>query len=315
MLINRRQGFTLMEILIVAALITVLSSIAIISVNSFYNQAVKKTTIGELNRVGMALAFAEQDIGFYPKLAYLDKSEHYVLYDLAGDRTDPNMLVNHFDTYGFLAGGLGDPLQSRVASQWKGPYIGVSETRAKSGRGQGGVVKVRLSDVAELFPDERSVVDWPADPLGNPYVFYRLKAVVDSSGNITPVFVSSPGARADFFNAVVSYGANRIPGGNDNTPLDSTLADQLRAGGLYSKVGGPGGVSDPYFSGTGNPAVFIMKSAHPSVRTEFRIETDFSGPNYAAFLDAFKVAPALYDPLNGVVGTLDFGTDDLVYRF
>jgi hypothetical protein len=92
----------------------------------------------------------------------------------------------------------------------------MSQTRAGLSQGRGGIVNVILGE-----SDSASVnavpMRWPADPYGNPWVIYmldldvptqQLSFVVDRAPNDGTV-------KGNFVNAVVSYGENLVPGGND----------------------------------------------------------------------------------------------------
>ena len=91
------------------------------------------------------------------------------------------------------------------------------------------------------------VVDWPADPWGNPYVLYLLYLRDDG----TYSFILSPTQEPDFFCAVVSYGPNRVPGGPETlTPQERDRYKALR---LYTETNVQGAqyrllLLDEYFS-------------------------------------------------------------------
>jgi hypothetical protein len=54
--------------------------------------------------------------------------------------------------------------------------------------GQSGIVRMRLPELAErgitVGGSDISIVNWPADPFGNPWVLYLLKASIEDGVNI-----------------------------------------------------------------------------------------------------------------------------------
>lgn len=308
-----RRGFTLIEVMIVAALIALLSGIALFSIQQFYDSNVRKAALGECNRLGTALEFANQNLGFYPKLNYLRQPRSVVQFNETTGVADAAYVVHALDYYGYFPGGTASPALGRVALSWDGPYYGASVNRARSNRGtQSGITKVRLADVfyaTNSLP--LSLVSWPADPYGNPYVLYQVK--YDSSGTYSPVVVGSPGQSADYFNAVVSYGPNKFPGGNENTPdtpAGASVRDALRGAALYL-------VGDPLGDGQAN---YTMKSASPLVTdTNYRVILSTLDAGWASFRDSIKWDPAAYAGQNqqnlGYVGIRDNGSDDLSFEF
>lgn len=175
------RGFTLVEIMIVAALIAILSSIAIFSINEFFNIQVRKATIGELRQFATALSFAHDDLTFFPRLNNLNKPRALVLYDQQSDQSSNANLIPAIDYHGFVPGVPqgATPFQSRVSAFWSGPYIGLSEARQRANRGgKSGLARVRLPEVwaALSGPNQEKysfVEDYPADPWGQPYVMIQ----------------------------------------------------------------------------------------------------------------------------------------------
>lgn len=324
------RGFTLVEIMIVAALIALLSGIAVFSINTFYQSNVRKATIGELNRLYTALEFARQDLQFYPKFCYLNSSRDQVLFDQVTGLYDSASMISNLDYYGFVPGGP-NPVQTRVNAFWNGPYFGMSAVRGRQNRGlQSGLTTVRLADVfLQTGSADYSKVRWPADPYGQPYVLYQMRGEI-SGADRWPVFVSNGGQEGDFLNAVVSYGPNGVPGGNGATPLSLTgftggptlfsaavSRETLREGALFV-------LGDPLV-GDGEVG-FTMKSALPSTPPEYRLETWYgsgANANHEPVLDSlvsivgFGANPAwLKEGIDwGQIGMLEPGTDDLVIQF
>ena len=72
---RRRRGFTLIEILIVGALISLLSGIAIFAVKQMYDSNRRKAMFDETRSIGTALHFAYEDLGFFPRLSVVGKTK------------------------------------------------------------------------------------------------------------------------------------------------------------------------------------------------------------------------------------------------
>jgi prepilin-type N-terminal cleavage/methylation domain-containing protein len=305
----RRSGFTLMEILIVAALISLLSGIAIFSINTFYNNSIRKAVIGETHQLATGLSFAHDDVQFFPRFNFLNAPPSLVLFNEATNLPDNNSVVSSLDYYGFLYPGGVIPILERIQTGWSGPYMGVSQTRDRSNRGgRSGIVKMRLPDVFLDYPSY-SVVDWPADVWGNPYVFYQLRSGIDTSGNLIPEFIENQSEAGDFMTAVVSYGANRIPGGNDKTgiPPDGTPGDELTllAGALYIEGDDLGGI-----------AHFTLRVCTPDSRINPIYQLINNTPVHLAVLDSLRWPNPPGPNIDaGQVGMLDDGNDDIIYNF
>ena len=202
------RGFTLIEMLIIAALITLFSFIAIFAAERMMRDAKRKMTIADGRSISDGLTNAHFDNAFFPKIGYLSfpKLELYI-YSGAQDALPPA-----FDTLGF------DTLQPRaraIYEKWGGPYLPNPKSRgAASQTGVGYVVKMRV-------PDTEIVLDWVADPYGNPYVVYLVG--IDEEGYFD--WIKSPSQEADYRAIVVSYGSNGIPGGRPTSeaPVEPTI--------------------------------------------------------------------------------------------
>src|SRR5690606_28279853 len=69
---RNQKAFTLVELVIVGALIAIFSGIAIFGVQAQFRNNQRKAIIGETRHVAIALDFAFNDVGFFPKLCFLD---------------------------------------------------------------------------------------------------------------------------------------------------------------------------------------------------------------------------------------------------
>lgn len=326
---QKNRGFTLIEILIVAALIALLSGIAIFSINEFYNNNIRKAVIGEVNQIATAASFANDDLQFFPKLHLLSDPASVIFKDPATGLQNPNQVIPGIDYFGFIPGGQ-PPQLTKLQNGWRGPYMGMSMTRDRSSRGsRSGIVKMRLPDVyfdpsiSNATREALSLVDWPADVWGNPYVFYQLRSSADVGGNLLPEFVDQLGENADYLNAIVSYGKNGYPGGNDMTPGDPTqgpsatnAAGTLFAGALYVRRDALGtGAHFTLKVATSDPA--IVATIPPNLLLHNGTTYHFDVLNGLKFDET----PYLPLPVNqsdcsqGLIGMLEDCNDDIVYEF
>lgn len=199
-----QRGFTLVEMLIVAALIALFSSLAVFSIQTMYELNRDKSVTAECRQVATAMAFAQNDLGFFPKICFLRFNESNLLQELSG------LGFDSLEAYGNPIGNL----PSRIASQWKGGYLAGSQP--------GKTVNMRFT--SNGVPKDEP---WPADTFGNPYVPYLVHTVAPATGANTAStqrFIQ-PSDSANFFAGIVSYGRNLFPG-SLTTPTD--LAAQQR---------------------------------------------------------------------------------------
>jgi len=299
--------------MIVAALIALLSGIAIFSINEFYNGQLGKITIAETSQIGTALSFAQQDLQFYPRYQFLNAARTQVLFNESAGvgAPDPAYVVAGIDYWGF-SNGIQPQLLPRIQNKWAGPYLGASSTRNRSNRGKGGVCKMRLPDVyytagvpvgpAPTTPDY-SLVDWPADPYGNPYMLYQFKSGLDTNNKLTPFFLTGPTEEADILNAVVSYGRNGFPGGTSET-LDLFSNQYLRPGALFL----PGDIVP------GGPAQFTLRVCNPDSRIPTNLQLINNTQVHQDVINSIDVG-GLYNLRTGQVGVTNGGSDDVLFVF
>jgi type II secretory pathway pseudopilin PulG len=221
MLSHRRTvaAFTLIEILVIALLISILSAIALFSVRSMMDRARVRTVIGETYQISTALSLCRDDIGIYPKMNFLLGSINEIG-EFTGAITPTNRIHPDFECFGNDI----DNQTTRLASQWNGPYMGMSQTRTTAGIAAGpSIVRMQLPQA------NNQEVFFPGDAWQQPYTLYLMS--IDGDGLVTfntgesglPFEVENFTTLPNFFSAVVSYGPNKQPGGQDLSNLPATF--------------------------------------------------------------------------------------------
>lgn len=190
--INSTAGFTLVEILVVAMLISLFAGIAIISISYMTVQSKRKAANADARSISDAMTIVQMRHNVLPKFGYLSMTTA----DLANLVTPQGMLPPSFDYYGLP---LTFPQSAKILKTWEGPFLPSFAGRTVTGKT--GVVKMRMPEQPADTPT-RELMDWPADYWGNPYVLY----VIQNPSKIM---------------CVVSYGPNGIPGGGD--PITASL--------------------------------------------------------------------------------------------
>ncbi|MCC5875936.1 MAG: type II secretion system protein [Candidatus Sumerlaeia bacterium] len=250
---RRRQGFTLVEIIIVGVLIAGFSSLAIFAIREQFEANKTKATIGEARQIATALEFANIDTGIFPKLSFLTESLEGLQF-YGNEFGSGAAFFSSLDVYGrqTLIGGVSPELAvslrqraaNRIVNDWRGPYFALSATRRGFAQGRGGYAYMLSPDLPTSgpnSPDTSQGLRWPTDPNNNPYVVYMLDRVVESNvptlafvSEVTGVNVTRKG---NYVNAVVSYGRNGYPGGEpiaaDDVPINIEAMENLR---LYTEV-------------------------------------------------------------------------------
>jgi competence protein ComGC len=279
-LIATTRAFTLVEMFIVGALIALFAGIAIFNIQGQYLANIRKITVAEVNQIHTALSFVKMDTGVFPKLNFLNKAlYHPEISMLVGNVRQLN-LRSDFDYMGY---SVGPGLESKILSEWHGPYYSMSQTRRGIGRAVGGLVSM-------LLPNTGIVSDWPADPYGEPYVLYLIR--VTEEGGLD--WVRSATDEADYFAAVVSYGRNRVPGYRPDIPIPPDVFLRLKGERLYNE-GGSG--IDIY--GRQLSAQFTALTAR-----------EYNEPRLHALSKIARVGPE-----SDEVGIIDPGSDDVIYEF
>lgn len=207
------KAFTLVEMLIVGALIALFSGLAVFSITTQFNINKQKASVGECRQLATALSFAHQDLGFFPKLCFLRFNLFNLKQEMFGYQLSTKAELNELENAN-LPVGVGST-GGRLDKIWRGPYCAFSQDRVVQ-------MSVRSEDgsVKHTTPE-----DWPGDPFGNPYVAYFVVAESPSTVGGTPTyrFMNSAGEDPNYFAGVVSYGRNHVPGlGEDPTGPDLT---------------------------------------------------------------------------------------------
>jgi prepilin-type N-terminal cleavage/methylation domain-containing protein len=188
--VPRRKGFTLVEMLLVAALVVIFSSIAIINVSEYMKSGRSKAAVAEARHIATAMSFAQQDLGFFPKICFLNFGLRVL---------EDNVRGMGYDAVEYHGNPLGD-LEGRLKRQWRGGYMGINHEKV-------GKMQFTSNGIMKGF-------DWPLDPWGTPYTAYLVQSTTerDADGKTRVSFVDGGGAEADYFAGVVSYGPNKVPG-------------------------------------------------------------------------------------------------------
>lgn len=207
--IRRRSGFTLIEMLVVAALIAIFAGLAVFNIVEQMNREKEKAAISECRSIATALSFAHDDLGFYPKLSWLRFGQAEFLKFIQDRGGLPGAAVDTF--------GKGDAgMLGRIQKNWGEKYL--------AGSMPDKYVRMTLPEGLD--------VQWPADPFGMPYVPYLLKIAPPPGAPTAPKTVQwangSVGDRANYFAGIVSYGRNKVPGYVWNDPNALANGSALR---------------------------------------------------------------------------------------
>lgn len=303
---RKRRGFTLLEILIVASIIAFLAGLAIINVKEFYDQTRIKSTYDECKTIGTALAFARDDVGFFPSihtLAFNKKQMNEA--GTIGGNFSPRP---HSDAYGYLFEN--DPRTINLERTWKAGYLPAAASRqnisaASRGIGWGYVPYVALTSYQADYTPEFAKM--PLDIWNRPYMIYLVtqdRSLISTENPYGVRLINDPSEEGDFFTAVVSYGPNGIPGGTQTTVDDAAYQareDELREGRLFDEF---------------NPRPAQTVQLMPNATLEVDLFFDF---RQLLNVDSTQLANSLNDitgtgdPHNA--GIRDRGSDDIYWEF
>ncbi|MBX7246919.1 MAG: prepilin-type N-terminal cleavage/methylation domain-containing protein [Candidatus Sumerlaeaceae bacterium] len=201
----RSKGFTLVEMLIVAALIALFAGLAVINIQQQFELNKQKAATAECREIGTAMSFALNDLGFYPKICFLRFNYLTLTQEIS------TLPLNQFEYHGLTVGGI----TSRLQNQW-------------SKAGAYAAFNFKKLALMQIPGSSRDPFEWPADPWNNPYVAYIVQAV-QNGNTVENRFIKSAGETGNFFAGVVSYGRNRVPGLTDEpTGADINARNALR---------------------------------------------------------------------------------------
>ncbi|MBN1868199.1 prepilin-type N-terminal cleavage/methylation domain-containing protein [Candidatus Sumerlaeota bacterium] len=243
---TRRRGFTLIEILVIATLISLFSALAVVSIQYLVDSSKRKASILDIRTLAHVLATVKMDFGVYPKIGYLSYSMA-ALMEAGGSNPSAGtyVLPPDFDTFGFF--DWDDPTTTgpdetirrvglsarKIIDSWQGPYLPSSRSRGLLGA-RGYTVRMRMPNA----PADAEPLDWPADPWRNPYVVYLVKYFDPETGNYGLAWLESSTDAATYKALVVGYGPNGVPGGLSDqrkvTPARRVLAEDFK---LYKAEG------------------------------------------------------------------------------
>jgi hypothetical protein len=258
------------------------------------------------------LSIARDDLGFFPRIHLLGLPVTLISFTRAGQQ----QVRPAFDTYGYRSGV---ERVTAITSNWKAPYTSISEARRSFAQGTKLLVKMRLPEPENLnFPTNTalgdiSLVDWPSDIWGNPYVVYLVVSdanAVSSSNPLGMRLVSQPNENPNYWTAVVSYGPNGVPGGNQNVDQDPLVGkpwhDNVLVPASLVVRGDLANNGAAYV--TGGQPIYTLKSANTQITGASLLDS--------RFLTVFPqsiVAGVNADP--NQIGIRDIGSDDVYWVF
>lgn len=192
---NKQQGFTLVEMLVVAALIAIFAAIAVFNITEQLQREKVKAATAEARGIATSMSFAYNDMGFFPKLCFL----RFGLEELEDYISKNPLSTSAMEYHSYPVEGV----MNKLKLNWRQKYLA-------------GTLPEKLVNMQLPAPDSGITLDWPKDPFGSPYVAYLIK--VDPSKPLSVSFVESAGEKPNYFAGIVSYGRNRVPGGKDVNP-------------------------------------------------------------------------------------------------
>lgn len=199
--VSRTRGFTLIEMLVVAALIAIFAGLAVFNIVEQLNREKEKAALAEARSIATAMSFAYDDLGFFPKLCFL----RYGVDELKRLITQDSLQADEIEYHGF-----GNPgLPTMIDKNWGEKYM--------SGSMPEKYVRMQFGASKEM--------DWPADPFRTPYVGYFIKIeppTNNPTGVPIPQWADKFGDKANYFAGIVSYGRNKVPGLSWDFPTPAT---------------------------------------------------------------------------------------------
>ncbi|MFP4379025.1 MAG: type II secretion system protein [Candidatus Sumerlaeia bacterium] len=290
---RKHQAFTLIEILIISALIALFSGLAIISMQYLVDSSKRKSVFADARTIGSALGAAHMDLGMIPKIGYMSYSKSMLIQTSGND----TQLPVDFDTIGLFTGG-NTPLAPQVLENWVGPFL--PNSKGRSGISPAGVgYTARMQMATQKADGDYQILDWPADPWGNPYVVYLLKLRKVGEG-FEPSWIYTPYEKADYVALVVSYGKNEIPGGSSDPGGVTPQIREAVIDGNFMMY------EDPYVP---NRADFRSLTVAEHTASRWRALHNKQGWEEEGF-DNFEYLPGYPE----VPGIMDSGSDDIYFH-
>lgn len=306
-----RRGFTLVEMLIVGALIALFAGLAIFGVQQQFRSNQRKAVIGESRQVAASLDFAYNDLGFFPKIAFLQDSLTTLRIESQQQFGNPDAVFLAFQAYSVPTN------RAAIDQQWLGPYFAASQSRSRIAQGRGGSRRMQVRNVQSDIG-----WPWPVDTWNNPYMFYSMHinpedrtlyfTTATEEGPTIPN-LNNPGSVGNAINAVVSYGPNQVPGGGEfflpesGSPTDFNVNSGPWALRLYT--GDPNNTEVPL-----RLMLFTDLVGQPG-----RVRANVWSKEFAQRA-GINVTPgaspmALNDAKDDVIGITDLESDDVVFTF
>ncbi|MGF1573969.1 MAG: type II secretion system protein [Sumerlaeia bacterium] len=248
-----QRAFTLIEMLIVAALISLFSALAVINIQTQLENNRRKAIIGESRQIGTAMELAYTDLGFFPSIALLDRTvtslelESERLFSGSDETLFGALHPYVLPTAPFVGTSNRSSSIERSKRDWAGAYISSAQTRSPVSSGQGGT---RAMNVYQGISPNSPPIEWPLDGYNNPWMFYSLHIdrtnpaspflyfVTETEADSNVANTSDGSVDGNYVNAIVSYGRNNVPGGGDLFvpfgDIDGVTADSPYGLRLYS---------------------------------------------------------------------------------
>ncbi len=193
-----RRAFTLVEMLVVSALIALFAGLAVFSITTQLDQNRKKAAVAECRQIATAMSFAHDDLSFFPKICFLKFNYDNLNAAAVNLGLTPSAIEYHSH---FIP-----QIETKLQKNWKGIYMTNSVDRTVD-------MTFRYASQQGGAAGPSATMKWPADPWGNPYVAYLLK--ITGTGNLSQPeikFIEKTGEDPDFFAGIVSYGRDGVPG-------------------------------------------------------------------------------------------------------
>src|SRR5688572_24721218 len=115
---SRRRGFTLVEMLVVAALIAIFAGLAVFAITAELERNKQKAAAAEARNIATALSFAYDDLGIFPRIGLLHFNQDVLLQYLISGGAGNDALEYH----GYP---IGNP-EPKIKSSWKQNYLAAS---------------------------------------------------------------------------------------------------------------------------------------------------------------------------------------------